>query len=458
MNICEICSKACDKDIDLSDLNFMQKDSDYYKKEIEEFLGKIVKDPEKVPFVFYLINSIIARKYNNYFHYQNINECHRYCKSYEKKYKNAFLKIIYTICEDINDKEKEKDYKMFGKIFVENNKDKISLVINGVESPLVETIKINDTNKSIEVTLIYVPYDLIEDLSYMFCNCKSKSIKIIEIKNHERDERVLVNVKKISNMFNNCSYLTDIDLHFFHIFKGVKFIDSLFSGCNELNNILNLTHLNTTSVTKMDRIFNSCNKLTKIDDIYKFNTDNVESFDEMFRDCSLLEELPKDISDWKMGKAKSFKKMCKGCSSLKEIPYIKGWEGLKVQNVERMFEGCSALKKLPNIGDWDVENVTSLKGMFKDCSNLEEIPKNIADWDVKNVRSMKDMFNGCETLGIANLPNLKNWNLENLKTMKRMFFDCSKLIDENVKIENLFTFGNNETINLKNILDKKITN
>ena len=96
--------------------------------------------------------------------------------------------------------------------------------------------------------------------------------------------------------------------------------------------------------------------------------------------------------------------------------------------------------------------------MLKGCSNLEEIPKNITDWDVKNVRSMKDMFNGCKTIRIANLPNLKNWNLENLKTMKRMFFDCSELIDENVKIENLFTFGNNETINLKNILDKKITN
>ena len=69
----------------------------------------------------------------------------------------------------------------------------------------------------------------------------------------------------------------------------------------------------------MDRIFNGCNKLTKIDDIDKFNTDNVESFDEMFRDCSLLQELPKDISNWKMGKAGkaiSFKKMFKGCSSL----------------------------------------------------------------------------------------------------------------------------------------------
>ena len=345
-NICEICSKTCSKDIDLSNLNIMQKLSDFYTKEIKDFLKKIEEDSEKVPFVFYLIKSIIARKYNNYFHYKNIYECHRYCQSYENKYKYAFLKIIYSVNEDIN--AKEKDYQIFGKIFVENNKDKISLVINGVESPLVETIKINDTDKSIEVALINKPYNSIEDLSYMFCNCKSESIKIIEIKN---SETFLISVINISNMFNNCSYLKDIDLHFFHIFENVLIIDSLFSGCKELENILNLTHLNTTSVTKMDRIFNSCNKLTKIDDIYKFNTDNVESFDEMFKDCSLLEELPKDISDWKMGKAKSFIKMFKGCSSLKEIPYIKGWEGLKVQNVERMFEGCSALKKLPNIGD-----------------------------------------------------------------------------------------------------------
>ena len=132
-----------------------------------------------------------------------------------------------TLCKTMLSKFKKTAYLIGdGDGFVENNKDKISLVINGVESPLVETIKINDTNKSIEVTLIYIPYDLIEDLSYMFCNCKSKSIKIIEIKNHER---FLVNVKKISNMFNNRSYPTDTDLHFFHIFKGVKFIDSLFS-------------------------------------------------------------------------------------------------------------------------------------------------------------------------------------------------------------------------------------
>ena len=36
-------------------------------------------------------------------------------KKNEKKYKNAFLKIIHTIYEDINDKEKEKIIKFLVK-------------------------------------------------------------------------------------------------------------------------------------------------------------------------------------------------------------------------------------------------------------------------------------------------------------------------------------------------------
>ena len=440
MNICEKCSKDCDK-VDLINLKAKQSESDFYKNEVVKFVKNIVEESEEVPFAIYLIKAISVRKYNNYFHYQNIYECHKYCQEYEEKYKYSFLKIKYNVNEDNNN---EKDYKIFGKIFVENNNDKISLVINGIQSPLVKTAKINDNDKDIEVVLIKNCFDL-DDLSYMFSNCKSKSIEITEIKNRET---FLKNVKNISYMFNNCSYLKQIDLHFFRVFENVVFIDSLFNGCKELENISNLTHLNTISVTKMYRIFSHCQKLKKIDD--NFTTDNVESFDEMFKDCSSLIELPENIPKWKMEKAKSFRKMFKDCSSLKKIPDFKG---LKVQNIERMFEGCSALKTLPNISDWDIQNVKSLKGMFKGCSNLEEIPKNIANWDVKNVINMKEMFYGCKKIRITNLPDLKNWNLENLKTMKRMFFGCSKLIEENFKIENLFTFRYTEIINLKNILE-----
>ena len=111
---------------------------------------------------------------------------------------------------------------------------------------------------------------LIEDMSYMLCNCKSKSIKIKEISGREI---VLKNVTNISNMFKNCSYLKEINLQFFYFFDKLKSIDSLFSGCEEITNILKIVCLKTDYVTKMDRIFNFCKKLNNVNGIEKFNTE-----------------------------------------------------------------------------------------------------------------------------------------------------------------------------------------
>ena len=454
-NICEKCKTKCDNN-DLIDLEKLKIYVESQKNQIQKFLSKIVNDSKKdkkkisFPFVIALIKLIINKDYKNYFHYENINECHKYLSIYEKIYNNSFLNILFAVNEGINNKEK--DYKIFGKAFVENNKDKIILRINNKISPLVEAIKIND-DKLIEVILIKDSNNLLEDLSYMFCNCKSKSIKISAI---EKRETFLENVTNISKMFKDCSYLTEINLEFIHIFKKLKSIDSLFSGCEELTNISNISYLYTDSVTKMDRIFNLCKKLEQLDGIDYFVTKNVESFDEMFKDCSSLKELPKDISKWEMGKAKSLKGMFKGCSSLEELPNIDKWEFEKVESLKRMFKGCSSLKNLPAIGSWNVEKVESLKEMFKDCSFLTELPINIVNWKVVSVKNMKKMFSGCTNLGISNLPNLKEWELENLKTMDKMFYGCSYLITrEKAKIENIFKFNNIETIFYHKVLTLK---
>ena len=457
-NICEKCKTNCDNH-DLIDLENQKESVKSQKNQIIKFLVKIANDSKKdkkkisFPFIIALIRLIIKKDYNNYFHYQNIKKCHEYISIYEKIYNNSFLNILFAVNEDINNKEKEKDYKIFGKAFVENNKDKIYLRINNKQSPLVEAIKINDDDKLIEVILIKESNNLLEDLSYMFCNCKSKSIKIRAIEN---GEKFLENVTNISKMFKDCSYLTEIDLHFFHIFKKLKDIDSLFSGCEELTNISNISHLYTDSVTKMDKIFNLCTKLKELNDIDRFKTSNVESFDEMFKDCSSLKELPKDISNWDMEKAKSLKGMFKGCSSLTSLPNIGRWKIEKVEGLKRMFKGCSSLTSLPNIGRWNVEKVESLKEMFNGCSSLMNLPNNIVDWKVVSVKNMKKMFSGCSNLEIRNLPDLKKWDLKNLKTMDKMFYGCSYLITrEKAKIENIFKFNNIEKIFYHKVLTLK---
>ncbi len=463
-NICNKCSNNCKNNghklINLKDL---KRDAEINKNQIQKFLSKILKilpgfQINNKPICFswniVVIKAIIGKDYNNYFHYKNINECHRYLGMNEKIYNDFFLSILHSVNRDIYDKEK--DYKIFGQTFVENNKDKIYLLINGIKSDLVETIKINDNDKLLEITLLKKSDNIIDDLSFMFCNCKSKSILLYE---SEERIKILENVENVSSMFKNCSYLKNINLHFFHAFKKLKCIDSLFSGCEELVEISNLTHLNTISVTKMDRIFEFCKNIKDLEGIENFETDNVESFEEMFKDCVSLEGLPKKISEWNMGKAKCFKNMFKGCSALKQLPDIKGWikENVgKVESLKGMFEGCSSLGQLPDIGLWKVENVKTMKKMFKGCSALIELPKNIVYWNVGKVRNMEKMFYGCHSLGIQNLPDFKNWNLENLEKMDKMFFDCFNLINrEKVKFENLFTFKNNEKVSYKNILGKK---
>ena len=426
-NICENCSKNCQKNRHkLDELGDLKKEVDIKKRQIKEFLSKLRKDSgenSQLPWDIALITYIVEKDYNNYFHFQNINESHSYLHTYEEVYNNAFLKIIYAVNEENNLKEQERDYKIFGQTFVEKNKDKIYLKINGEISDLIEKVKIKNNNKPLEVILIKKPESDISDISYMFCNCKSNVIKLIEIKN--RTKVFLKNVTNISKMFKNCLNLENIDLFFFKAFEELRVIDSLFSGCEKLNKITKIEELVTKSVTKMDKVFNLCKKLNNVSGIEKFETKNVESFDEMFKDCSSLKEFP-DISRWNLEKAKS----------------LKG-----------IFEGCSSLENLPNIGLWNVGNVISFEEMFEGCSNLMELPKGIVHWNVKNVKNMKKMFSGCMMLGIGNLPDLKNWNLENLETMDKMFFGClTIIIREKATIENLFTFKNIEIISYDNVL------
>lgn len=235
-NICENCSKNCQENRHkLDKLEGLKKEVDIKKRQIKEFLSKLRKDSgenSQLPWDIALITYIVEKDYNNYFHFQNINESHSYLYTYEEVYNNAFLKIIYAVNEENNLKEKERDYKIFGQTFVEKNKDKIYLKINGEKSELIEKVKIKNNNKPLEVILIKKQESDINDISYMFCNCKSNVIKLIEIKN--RTKVFLKNVTNISKMFKNCSNLENIDLFFFKAFEELRVIDSLFSGCEKL--------------------------------------------------------------------------------------------------------------------------------------------------------------------------------------------------------------------------------
>ena len=115
--------------------------------------------------------------------------------------------------------------------------------------------------------------------SYWFYNCE----KLIEIEGLEFLNTM--NVTDMSNMFDNCTSLTSLDLSHFDTGK-VTDMSYMFYYCNDLAS-LDVSSFDTEKVTNMTWMFGSCWALTSLD-LSNFNTRNVTNMDYMFSYSSVL--------------------------------------------------------------------------------------------------------------------------------------------------------------------------
>ena len=136
------------------------------------------------------------------------------------KYKNEINIINKT------DKESEKD--IFGKKFVENNKNNIELIINGNKSNLINKYRLGKGENKIKIII----KNKITNLEDMFDGCES-------LKNIE--ELKYLDTKDINNysyMFFGCSLLSDIKgIEDWDVSNGNDF-NNMFRGCSSLKDIL----------------------------------------------------------------------------------------------------------------------------------------------------------------------------------------------------------------------------
>ena len=261
--------------------------------------------------------------------------------------------IIYKIDEN------KDEIKIFGKTFVENNKNKIKLEIEGKEYKLMEYYKIEKINK------------------------KNLEVKIIRIEN----------ITDISDMFYGCSSLSSLpDISKWNT-NNVTDISWMFWGCSSLSSLPDISKWNTNNVTNMSYMFYGCSSLLHLPDISKWNTNNVIDITDMFYECSSLLNLP-DLSKWNTDNVKYMSSMFSGCSSLSSLPDISKWNTNNVANMSWMFYGCLSLSNLPDISKWNTNNVFDISGMFYGCSSLSNLP-DISKWNIDNVKDMNHMFYGC---------------------------------------------------------------
>jgi len=231
-----------------------------------------------------LICRIISQKhqYINYFHYNNILLCYEYVdKRYAPTAGNNCLKIIYDV-----QSLKKKKIQIFHHEFVENNKDKLTLIINNKSSPLVEIAVANDDDYYVEVILIQKPNCYLENLSKMFCECE----RLIGINGHLIHDLIdCGEVKDISCMFMNCKIIPTINLYLFkNLFRENKEMnmDNLFYGCEELIKIEGLEINNESSD---DNMFYGCKKYKILDNNTLINNNEVSELNKKSKEEEIID-------------------------------------------------------------------------------------------------------------------------------------------------------------------------
>ena len=251
--------------------------------------------------------------------------------------------------------------RLFGEIFVKNNKNNCNIIIDGNTQELTEHIIINKNMKKngyLEIKLI--EKNTITNMSHMFC-------RGIE----ENDKMLLIEISDIDKW--ETTYVTNMSY--------------LFCCCEELETLPNISSWNTSNVEDMSNMISYCPKIESLPDISKWDTKNVRNMSHMFANDSALKSIP-DISKWNVSKVKDTEHMFTRCS-MSEIPDISKWDMSNIKNLSYMFSYCEQLTIIPNIPEWNIIDA-NVRGMFYGCQSFMHYDANPKDSDISKWKVTND--------------------------------------------------------------------
>ena len=293
-------------------------------------------------------------------------------------------KMKYKIEKKIN------KLRILGEVFVKNNRNKGSLIINNKKNPLKDIIII-DYIKEYKIQMILSKN--IYNKSFMFKNCNfletisfSSIFEKIEKSQNEidsADNEDTLNKKEIKS--KNTKIGTDESSWFYP----------------EINDSILTSEISYANEESLDNstILHYNNKL-------KYLKENYSIFKELFSGCESLKSLP-DISKWDTNNVINMSSMFYNCKSLLSLPDISKRDTNNVINMSSMFHNCKLLKSLPDISNWNMNNVMNISNMFSNCESLSFLP-DISKWNTKNIGDFSHIFSSCSNLFF--LPNISKWN------------------------------------------------
>ena len=354
-------------------------------------------------------------------------------------HKNEIIETTSNLFAVYKIKKNQKYIRIFGKDFVETNKDNISLLINGKEVNLSEYYNFNKNGENVIEIIFKSP---INDISYMFANCDS--LFSIQCQNN-----ILKNITNTSNMFEGCNSLEYIDALKYLDVSNVKEMSKMFLDCSTLKSLKPLKYWDMENVENLSDMFSGCYSIDSIDDLKNWNLVNAKNISDMFGYCFSLKSVDA-LKNWNMKNVSNSSFMFYNCSSLSEINFLSlenvtncsnmfscctslkyidalnNWKMKTAKDISYMFSGCSSLLSIDSLKNWNMKNAVDISGMFLGCSLLKNI-ESLKYWNINSIRSTFDMFSGCTSL--SSIDPLKNWiwSVNKITNMSNMFAGCSSL-------------------------------
>ena len=305
-------------------------------------------------------------------------------KEYIINIKKDFKTIEKRNINEINLKYKtleENVHTIFGNEFVENNKNNITLKINGKQSPLISKYKLN----------------------------KGENDIIICIKNK---------LTNLSNMFKSCGTLYNIDELKYLNTKFVTDFSYMFSG-SSISNIKALENWDVSKVTNFQYMFSDCIQLSNITPLKHWNVSSGTNFKSMFKSDSQITNI-RPLENWDISKAKDLEAFFSGLIDLIDLTPVQNWNVSKCKSFKSLFNNCNKISDLSPLKNWDVSNGTDFSYMFYSCSLINDL-KPIENWDVSKGDNFVKMFSGCKSLRKGDLS--LNWKLSDKKHFDSMFME-----------------------------------
>lgn len=172
-------------------------------------------------------------------------------------------------------------------------------------------------------------------------------------------------------------------------------MSAMFEGLGSVEEIIGIEELNVSNVKDMSWMFSQCSFLKKID-LSNWDVKKCKNFSHMFYDCKSLLDVS-FVKKWTVNDVDSINSMFSGCRKIKSAD-ITGWGTNKYQSLSRLYENCTRLVDVGDISKINYTNIYSFNKMFKGCRNIEHIG-NIEGWKINNnIVDTTEMFKGCKKL------------------------------------------------------------